>query len=82
MCCNYYTFYVAKLTICYRYDVNESNIRYSEVKQSVSRDNTNTDSKYVQSTEPEYEAVFDPKPNMKHSYDVKMDTNPAYRATS
>ena len=48
----------------------------------MSRDNTITDSKYVQSTEPEYEAVVDPKPNMKHSYDVKMDANPAYRATS
>ena len=45
---------------------------------TMSRDNTVTDSKHVQSIEPEYD---DPKPNMKHSY-VKMDTNPAHHATS
>ena len=28
------------LTICCRYDVNQSNSRYSDVKQSVSRDHT------------------------------------------
>ena len=48
----------------------------------MSRDNTVTDSKQVQSTEPEHEAIVDPKPNMKHSHDVKMDANPAYHATS
>ena len=42
-----------------------------------------TDSKHVQSTEPEYEDIANPKPYMKHSYDdVKMDANPAYHATS
>ena len=65
--------------MCCRYDVNESNIRYTEVKQSVSRDNTITDSKHVHSTEPEYDV---PKPNIQHSHDVKMATNPAYHATS
>ena len=49
----------------------------------MSRGNTITDSKHVQSTEPEYEAVeTDPKPNMKPADDVKMDANPAYHATS
>ena len=65
------------LTICCRYDVNG----YSEVKQSVSRDNTITDSKHVQSTEPEYEAIDDRKLNMKPLCDVKMDANPAYHAS-
>ena len=45
----------------------------------MSRDNIVTDSKHVQSIEPEYD---DPKPNMKHSYDVQMNANPAYCATS
>ena len=48
----------------------------------MSRGNAITDSKYVQSTEPEYEAIVDPKPNMKPADDVKMDANPAYQATS
>ena len=74
--------YVAIADYLCRSNVNESNIRYSEVKQSMSRDNTVTDSKHVQSTEPEYEAIVHPKPNTKHSYDVKMDANPAYHATS
>ena len=67
------------MTICCRYDVNQSNIRYSDVKQS--RDNTITDptNKYIKPPEPdvEYEAV-DTKPNMKPDSDVKMDVNPAY----
>ena len=48
----------------------------------MSRDNTITDSKYVQSTEPEYEAIVDPKLNTKPGCDVKMDANPAYQATN
>ena len=48
----------------------------------MSRDNTITDSKYVQSTEPEYEVIVDPKQNKKPACDVKMDANPAYQATS
>ena len=48
----------------------------------MSRDNTVTDSKYVQSTEADYEAILDPKPNMKPDCDVKMDDNPAYQATN
>ena len=65
-----------QLTICCRYDVNQSNIRYSDVKQSVSRDHTIKDAK---SSEPEYEAITtDYKPDC----DVKMDANPAYQATS
>ena len=48
----------------------------------MSRDSTVTDSKYVQSTEPEYEVIVNPKPNMKPACDVKMDVNPAYQATS
>ena len=48
----------------------------------MSRDNTVTDSKYVQSTEADYEAILDPKPNMKPDCDVKMDVNPAYQATN
>ena len=71
------------MTICCRYDVNESNIRYSDVKHSI--DNTITDStnKYVKpyASEPEYEAI-DSKPNIKPEYDVKMDANPAYQVTS
>ena len=68
-----------QLTICCRYDVNQSNIRYSEVKQSVSRDNTIKEYTNVKPSEPEYEAITtDHKPG----YDVKMDANPAYHATS
>ena len=60
-----------------RYDVNQSNITYSDIKQS--RDNTITDStnKHIKPPEPEYEAV-DTKRNMKPDSDVKMDINPAY----
>ena len=47
------------------------------------RDHTITDSKHVQSTEVEYEAIeTDPKPNMKPACDVIMDANPAYQATN
>ena len=81
-----------QLTVCCRsrYDVNQSDIRYSEVKQSVSRDNTIKE--YVKPPEPEYEAIeTDRKPTgdvkmdvnpAYHSCDVKMDANPAYHATS
>ena len=66
--------------MCYRYDVNQSNVRYSEVKQSVSREDTIKDSTNVKSSEPEYEAIeIDHKPI---DCDVKMDANPAYQATS
>ena len=64
-----------QLTICCRYDVNQSNIRYSDVKQSVSRNHTIKDAK---SSEPEYEAItIDHKPD----YTVKMDVDPAYAST-
>ena len=46
----------------------------------MSKGNTITDSK---PSEPEYEAIeIDPKLNAKLGGDVKMDTNPAYQATS
>ena len=39
----------------------------------MSTDNTITDSKHVQSTEPEYAVVIvNPKPSIKESHDVKM----------
>ena len=65
------------MTVCCRYDVNQSDIRYSEVKLSVSKDNTVKD--YVKPPEPEYEAI---ETDHKPTCDVKMDANPAYRATS
>ena len=68
--------------LCCRYDVSQdqSNVRYSEAKQSVSISNTVTDSK---PSEPEYEAIdTDPKLSIKLGGDVKMDANPAYQATS
>ena len=68
------------VTICCRYDVNQSNVRYSDVKQSVY--STSTDStitKHVKPSEPEYEAINrDPEAKMKVDSDVKMDSNPAY----
>ena len=71
------------MTICCRYDVNQSNIRYSDVKQSVSRGYTikdSTNEKPVQPSEPEYEAIeTDAKAKMKVDYDVNMDANPAYQ---
>ena len=84
------------MTICCRYDVNQSNVRYSDVKQSVYSNITDSKSKKpVQPSEVEYEAIeIDTKAKMKFDYDVdmdinpayqcnvKMDTNPAYHATS
>ena len=68
------------MTICCRYDIYQSNVRYSDVKKSVSRDYTNNDSTNVKSSEPEYEAIeIDHKPT---DCDVKMEANPAYQATS
>ena len=70
------------MTICCRYDVDhdQSNVRYSDVKQSVSKDYTIKESTNVKSSEPEYEAIeFDRKPT---DCNVKMDANPAYHATS
>ena len=66
------------MTICCRYDVNQGNIRFSEVKKSVLSDYTIRDPiKFnVKSSEPEYE---DYKPI---DCDVKMDANPAYQAVS
>ena len=73
-------FIYLQLTVCCRYDVSQSNIRYSEVKKSVLSDYTIKDSINVKSSEPEYEAVgTDHKPT---DFDVKMDDNPAYQATS
>ena len=70
---------------CCRYDVDQSDVsvRYSDVKQSVSKDQTITEyaNQYIKPSEPEYEAI-DTKPNMKPNYDIKMDANPAYQATS
>ena len=82
-----------QLTICCRYDVNQSNIRYSDVKQSLSRDSAIKDSTikdYVKPSEPEYEAIVtnlhcDVEMNLNPAYqacDIKMDINPAYQATS
>ena len=87
MCCSsqlavhlQYVFYVA-ITVCCRYDVNQSNIRYSDVKQSVY--STSTDStikKHLKPSEPEYEAIErDPEAKMKVDSDVEMDSNPAYQ---
>ena len=71
------------MTICCRYDVDQSNIRYSDVKQSTSSDYTikvSTNEKPVKLSEPEYEAIeTDAKAKMKVDYDVNMDTNPAYQ---
>ena len=71
------------MTICCRYDVNQSNIRYSDVKQSTSRDyniKVSASEKPVKPSEPEYEAIeSDTKAKMKVDYDVNMDTNPAYQ---
>ena len=71
------------MTICCRYDVDQSDVRYSDIKQSMTRVHTITEStnKYIKPSEPEYEAI-DTKPNMKPYYDVKMDANPAYQTTS
>ena len=58
----------------------QSNITYSGVKQSVSRDNTIRDPTYVnivKPSEPEYEAI---EIAHKPDHDVKMDANPAYHA--
>ena len=64
---------------CCRYDVKQSNIRYSDVKQSLSKDYTPTDPMKYKQSEPEYEAIeIDHKPTC----DVKMDANPAYQAIS
>ena len=68
------------MTICCRYDVNQSNVKYSEVKKSMSRDYTIKDSTNGKSSEPEYEAIeIDHKPT---DCDVKIEANPAYQATS
>ena len=70
---------------CCRYDDDgdqQSNVRYSDVKQSVSGDNTIKNYRYANTarpSEPEYEDIeIDHKPD----HDVKMDANPAYHATS
>ena len=65
------------MTICCRYDVNQSNIRYSDVKQSTYNIITDPTNEYNKLSQPDYEAV-DTKPNMKPDSDVKMDVNPAY----
>ena len=59
--------------------MNQSNIRYSDVKLSLSRDCTIKDPMKYNPSEPEYEAIeTDHKPDC----DVKMDANPAYQAIS
>ena len=70
---------VIHVTICCRYDVNQSNKRYSDVKQSLSIDYTITDPLKYKPSEPEYEAV---ETDNKPTCDVKMDANPVYQATS
>ena len=67
--------------ICYRYEVNQSdhNIRYSNVKQSLSRDNTIKDPINYKQSEPEYEIV---EADHKPVGSVNMDPNPAYQVTS
>ena len=71
-----------QLIICCRYDVDhdQSNVRYSDVKQSVSKDYTIKESTNIKSSGPEYEAIeFDQKTT---DCNVKMDANPAYQATN
>ena len=59
------------MTIGCKYDVNQSNIKYSDVKQSVSTDPTITDKKHTKPSELEYEAIeTDAKAKMKVDYDV------------
>ena len=70
------------MTIGCRYDVNQGNIRYSEVKQSVSRDITIKEYVNVKPSEPEYEAIETDTKKLGVGGDVKMDANPAYQATS
>ena len=65
------------MTICCRYDVNQSNIRYSDVKQSTDNNITDPTNEYNKLSQPDYKAV-NTKPNMKPDSDVKMDVNPAY----
>ena len=66
------TFYVAIVDYFCRYDVNQNTIRYSDVKQSVSRDYTSKDAK---SFEPlEYTAI---ETNYKPDSNIKM-VDPAY----
>ena len=67
------------MTICCRYDVNQSNISYSDVKRSVSRDHAITDPTKHKQSEPEYEVV---EVDHRRDRDVTMDANPAYQATS
>ena len=60
------------------YDANQSNIRYSDVKQSVSKECTIEDTikcNPSEDSEPEYEAV---KVDHKPACDIKIDANPAY----
>ena len=65
----WYTFCVA---LYHRYDINQSNVRYSDAKQSVSIDHTITN---PESSDPDYEPIVtDHKPDC----DVKMDVNPSY----
>ena len=59
-------------------------MRYSDVKQSASRNHNIKDSKnetpIVQPSEIEYEAMeTDVEAQMTVDYDVTMDTNPAYQ---
>ena len=67
-----------------RYDVNQSNIRCSDVKQSVSRDHTIEDSSEYEAVKIDDRVDCDVKMDANPAYhcDVKLNTNPAYQATS
>ena len=75
--------YVTIVEYCCRYNVGQqSNIGYSDVKQSVSIDNTIKNPTYVNTarpSEPEYEAIVTAH---KPDHDVKVVANPAYHSTS
>ena len=70
------------MTICCRYDVDQSNIR-SDVKQSVSKNHNITDFKsesHVKPSELDYEVIeTDAEAKMKVDCVVNLDTNPAYQ---
>ena len=72
------------MSICCRYDVKQSNIRYSDVKQTVSKNHNTTDfaksENHVEPSELEYKAMeIDAEADRKVHCDVNMDTNPAYQ---
>ena len=82
VCCNQQPAGYLQLTIAVycRYNVNQGNIRYSDVQQSEYATTTDyVDKKHVKPSEPEYEAIeMNSKAKTKVDCDVEMDTNPAY----